>query len=130
MKLPRRTPALIIGTAAIAAAVLAYESSRAQVYSLGIYSAGVTYYNQLALGSGPNSCGVQQYAEVGWVPAHPNPHPHAFTELRFGAHKLRVRTPFSLIGGQRLAVAATAAVACFLGIASLLCLRPRGTRQP
>jgi len=125
MKLQRTRLALIIGVAAIATAVIAYKSTRPRVYSLAIYSAGVSYYNQLSIGSGPNSWGVQQYAEVGWLPQH-NPHPRACTEVSIGSHKVRIRTPFCLIGTPGLCAVGAAALFLFGGFAWLLHFRPRG----
>src|SRR6266566_10080192 len=100
MKRSRIAGGLILGMAAVASAVLFYEStcSRANVYSLGIYAGGYTGWGGASV-SWPIKCGYEQYT-LGWWN---DPRPRlSYTDIYVGSHRLSLRTPYYLIGSPKL----------------------------
>jgi hypothetical protein len=129
MKLPRKSGVLIMGVTAIASALLMYESTRGKgnVYFLGIYAGGLTFYDNWTVGPSSNQYGFTQYEEGWWN--DPSPHP-VYTEVIIASHRYRVKTPYSLIGTSRLVALAAKVMFLLAALAALLffiTVRPSGS---
>jgi hypothetical protein len=118
----RTTWVLIVVAASLAAAAayaISHSAAPGNRYLLGIASGGVAYYNDFSISSG---CGVRQYSVYGWNNSEKH---RAYTEAYVASHKLRVRTPFCLIGTPSL-IMLIAAVSLSSTALILLFFKPRG----